>query len=138
MIKVYDTVKKQYYPFEDYLESLTNDDLYGRVRSLNMHAPYILSATVENAQADTIVITFSETLDESEPGVDVITIAGKTVNEIDVVGAVVTVVVTVAFISTDVISAVYTVPELAPLKSAITGIEVDAFTQSITNNVNPI
>jgi len=138
MIKVYDTVKKQYYPFEDYLESLTNDDLYGRVRSLNMHAPYILSATVKNAQADTIVITFSETLDESEPGVDVITIAGKTVNEIDVVGAVVTVVVTVAFISTDVISAVYTVPELAPLKSAITGIEVDAFTQSITNNVNPI
>ncbi len=34
MIKVYDTVKKQYYRFDDYLESLTNDNLYGLPRNI--------------------------------------------------------------------------------------------------------
>jgi uncharacterized protein (TIGR02145 family) len=34
MIKVYDTTKKQYYPFADYKHSLTDENLYGRKRAI--------------------------------------------------------------------------------------------------------
>lgn len=36
MIKIYDTDKEQYYLFEDYLQSLENDDLYGNVRDISI------------------------------------------------------------------------------------------------------
>lgn len=35
MIKVYDTVKKQYYPFADYKHSLLNENQYGRKRDIS-------------------------------------------------------------------------------------------------------
>jgi len=98
--------------------------------------PVVSSAVIEAATHTLIAITFDTALDEaSVPATTAFVLAGKTISNVAISGAVVTLTVTPGYISTDVVTVNYTKPGANPLKELTTGGEVASFTnQAVTNN----
>ena len=98
--------------------------------------PVVSTATVEDADRDKVVITFSLPLDDSYvPATTDFALAGKTITGIAVVGAVVTLTVSVAYANGNVITVDYTKPVSNYLRDGFNAI-VDSFAdQAVTNNI---
>ena len=95
------------------------------------------TAIVADANKDKVVLTFSESLDETKvPAISSFTLAGKTISNVAVSGTALTLTVTEAYISTDVITVVYAIPLSNPLTGLTTGM-ISAFTKSVANQITP-
>jgi hypothetical protein len=99
----------------------------------------IISASIANATPTKIAITFNAALDEtSVPAASAFILPGlptKTISNVAISGAVVTLTVTVAYIHYNVVTASYVIPVTNYLKK-VTGEEVESFTaHAVTNNV---
>ena len=92
------------------------------------------TGAIANATPTLIEITFNKTLNESSvPATSAFSLAGKTISNVAISGAVVTLTVTDAYIYGNTPILVYNKPVLNPIKSGST--EVDSFVLSITNNI---
>jgi hypothetical protein len=99
----------------------------------------IVTATVENANKNKVVLTFSEDLNEgSVPDISAFELVGKTITGITVVAKVVTLAVSAAYSFGDLPILNYTNPVANPLQS-VTGNKVASIVgQAIVNNIiNP-
>ena len=97
----------------------------------------LLSATIENADRKSIVLTFSEVLDESIiPTIAAFVMGGNTVASFTVSGAVVTVVGTTNYYYYDVATISYTVPQDVFLRT-LSGNKILSFANhAVTNNLS--
>lgn len=102
-------------------------------------APTVVSATVEDANPDRIVITYSELLNNSSVPAngDFAVSGGKTVTNVSISGAVVTLTVDSDYIATDNITVSYTqgtnkIKDLAGNNAA------NLTSRAVTNNINPV
>jgi uncharacterized repeat protein (TIGR02059 family) len=95
------------------------------------------SATIENAAKTHVVITFNHNLDAgSVPATSAFTLAGKTINNVAISGAVVTLTVTVAYVYGDSVTVAYTQPGSNPLKEATGEALIESFTGvTVVNNI---
>ena len=100
-------------------------------------SPVFLSAQIADAHKDRVLITFDHALVETPvPDVSAFPLAGKTVNNVAISGAVVTLTVTASYDWGDIPVAGYTKPGSNTLKDLSTGGEVATFSaQAITNNI---
>ena len=94
--------------------------------------PAFVSAVVENAAPTHVIVTFDIPLNETASGG--FTLAGKTISNESISGAVITLTVTVAYAYGNTPTVVYTKPGTNPLKSLTNG-EVASFSQAVTNNI---
>jgi hypothetical protein len=102
--------------------------------------PTVSTATVETGAPANVVLTFSNALDNtSVPASSAFAIAGKTINNVAVAGAVVTLTVTVPYVfGNSGITVAYTAPSTNKLRAASAGGVVNDFSgQAVTNNVAP-
>ena len=131
------------------LTDFTNDsgktDLYTQegktfenisINGLVIPVPTVLTATVENANKDKVVITCSAAMNESYvPATTDFALAGKTITNVDVTGAVVTLTVSVAYAYGDTITVDYTKPVSNYLRDTDGAILATFADQAVTNNV---
>jgi len=106
------------------------------INSVVYPLPTVSTATVENANKDKVVVTFSSALNESYvPATTDFALAGKTINSVTVSGAVVTITVSAAYAYGDSISLDYTKPASNFIRDTY-GAEAASFSgQSVTNNI---
>lgn len=99
--------------------------------------PLTVSAEVTQADPDKVAITFDQALlDTSVPATTAFALAGKTISNVAIVGAVVTLTVTVTYEYGDTITVDYTKPGANQLKALIGGGQVASFSgQVVTNNI---
>ncbi len=98
--------------------------------------PTISGAIVADGTPNFVSITFLSDLDDtSVPATTAFTLAGKTITNVSIIGAVVTLTVSVDYVYGDVITVVYTQPVLNPLKALAGGGLVASFSQAVTNNI---
>ena len=121
-------------------DGIPNDYGYGKDnRTPDPPLPVVSTATVEDANKDKIVITFDLDLDEeSIPVVSRFTPSGgKTVTNVAISGAVVTLTVDSEYAYGDTITVSYAIPDGNYLQSLVGG-KVASFTnQAVTNNIAP-
>jgi Putative flagellar system-associated repeat len=99
--------------------------------------PTVSTATIENGAKANVVITFNHTLNTSYvPATSAFTLAGKTINNVAIAGAVVTLTVSVAYAYGDTPTVSYTKPASNWLRDNTTGGSVATFSgQSVTNHI---
>jgi hypothetical protein len=107
------------------------------VQPADVTAPSFSSAQVANAAPTQIVITMSETLANSTPPASAFSVSGgKTVNNVSLSGATVTLTVSSAYVNGDVITVSYTQPGANPrLQDAAGNLTASFGPSSVTNNV---
>ena len=100
-------------------------------------SPLPLSAQVDSGAPTDVEITFDEALNPaSTPAITAFVLTGKTISNVSIIGAVVTLTVTVAYVFGDVITVDYIKPVSNPLRSLSTNQRVGSFIgQVVTNNV---
>lgn len=114
-------------------------NIVGNVTGGDATAPTLVSATIENANPDKIILTYSESLDTGSvpaAGAYVVTFngIGVGVSSVGIVGAVVTVTLTSSAVSSDAVLLDYT-PGGSPVQD-IAGNDAAALSaQAVTNNV---
>jgi hypothetical protein len=110
---------------------VSNDDIiHGGV------IPAVSTATIENSAPTHVVITFDVALNTTAPATTAFALAGKTISNVSISGAVVTLTVSVAYVYGNTVSLSYTQPVLNPLKALIGGSKVTSFEDyPVVNNV---
>lgn len=97
----------------------------------------IASASVEYSDPTKVLINFMWNLDAtSVPDVSAFILAGKTITNVEVAGAQITLTVSVAYVYGDSITVEYTVPILNGLIQESSGSWVNNFTQAVSNYAN--
>jgi hypothetical protein len=97
--------------------------------------PVVLSAVVAHVTPTLVEITFDQALDESSvPATSAFALADKTISNVAISGAVVTLTVTEAYVYADTVTVAYTKPGANTLKDAVNGLEVETFTGQAVNN----
>jgi len=96
-----------------------------------------VSAEITNADPDKVAITFDQALlDTSVPATSAFALSGKTISNVAIVGAVVTLTVTVAYSGIEVVTVNYTKPGSNQLKALVGGGQVASFIGlSVSNNI---
>jgi hypothetical protein len=90
--------------------------------------PVISLVQVPQTSSNIIEITFDQILDgTSVPATTAFAIVGKTISNVSIIGAVVSITVTVDFVYGDIFSVSYTKPLTNPLKSLATSSKADSF-----------
>jgi len=98
--------------------------------------PTVATATVEDVNKDKVVITFSEPLDETSiPATTDFALAGKTITNVGISGAVVTLTVSVAYAYGNVITVDYTKPASNYIMDQWGAILATFADQAVTNNI---
>ena len=98
--------------------------------------PIVSTATVENANKDKIVITFSDAFNESYiPATTDFALVGKTISNVAISGTVVTLTVSVAYAYGDSITVDYTKPVSNYLRDTYGAIVATFASQAVTNNI---
>ncbi len=99
--------------------------------------PSLSSATVENANPNKIVLTYSETLNSSivPATTDFAASGGKTVTAVAIAGAVVTLTVDSNYLYTDTINVSYT-PGTNKIQDLVGNLAVALSSQAVTNNIS--
>ncbi len=105
----------------------------GVIRSV----PVPISAEVTNDDPNKVAITFDQALlDTSLPATTAFALVGKTISNVAIVGAVVTLTVTVTYDYGDLVTVDYIEPALNPLAAVVGGAKVVSFAaQTVTNNI---
>jgi|WetSurMetagenome_2_1015567.scaffolds.fasta_scaffold17056_2 hypothetical protein len=100
--------------------------------------PLITTAIISNTYAnrDKVVITFDQNLNSAiVPDTSAFALSGKTITNVGISGAVVTLTISVAYDYGNTATAVYTKPATNPLTALVGGGKVDSFSQAVTNNI---
>jgi hypothetical protein len=99
--------------------------------------PAPISAEIVQLEHREVVITFDQDLDgTSVPATTAFTIAGKTISGVAILGAEVTLTVTVGFGYGDIVTVSYTTPVINKILSLAGGLAADSFVnQAVTNNL---
>jgi len=115
--------------------NLSTTSVTNNISAPDIVAPVLQTATVESANPDRIILTYNETLDNtSVPATtDYTPSGGKTVTNVSVSGAVVTVTVNSNYISSDTITIGYT-SGTNPIRDMALNIVSNLIGQSVTNN----
>ena len=123
------------------------DDVYYYIEPILGYSeihPTVLTASVENAHPDRIILTFTDPSDFHDlvespaPATSAFTLSGgKTVSSVSISENVVTIIANSAYANGNTITIGYTKPTTNYLRNAITGGSVVTFTnQSVTNNIS--